>query len=131
MNGVHSIFDDYEVWLDNLIYLINPSGKARCYVFGIFNPEEVDVLVKARRSGEDGPWQAGWNCFSQKSIRSCVEAHGLGCIFHPFTIEIDLPRRADDPLRAWTFLLGSGKRAIVNGTQVLHNYSLLEIYHSD
>lgn len=129
--GVHSIFDEVGPWLDNLLRMLKPGGRA--YVFGMFNPEEVDVLVRVRyaglptgKAGKKNPWQSGWNMVSERTVRDYLGTKGYSATFHPFTLPIDLPKQKD-PLRSWTFKLKNDKRIIVNGTQVLHHFSLLEI----
>ena len=130
MNGVHSIFDDIHPWLENMLSLVDHSNQGMAFIFGIFNPEDVDVLVKARYANQtqNSPWQAGWNCFSQKSIQRALEKLSVTSFyFHNFRIEIDIPRHKADPLRSWTFLYQDGTRGITNGTMILHNFMLLEI----
>jgi len=129
MNGVHSIFDDFYPWLDHVLELTN-TARGRAYIFGIWNSEDVDVLVKARYSGEsmDSPWQAGWNCFSMKSCQKYLaKLHVKSAVFYDFKIEIDIPRNTEDPLRSWTFFYKDGTRGIINGTMLLHDFKLLEI----
>lgn len=129
MNGVHSIFDELRPWLTNLVNLIDQEAGGRGYVFGIFNPEPFDVLVKARPAGEEqGPWQAGWNCFSTASVSKILTELGANHTFHPWTIGIDVPRHPEDPLRSWTFHHQDGTRGIINATQILHHFYLLEIH---
>ena len=129
--GVHSIFDEIGPWMQNLLHLLKPGGRA--YVFGMFNPEEVDMLVRVRyaglpagRTGEKNPWQSGWNMLSERTVRDYLKKKGYSAKFYPFTIPIDLSKQKD-PLRSWTFTQEGGKRTIVNGTQILHHFSLLEI----
>ena len=122
--GTHSIFDEAKPWVDNLLRILAPGGRA--YVFGMFNPEDVDVLVRVRYAGRKNPWQSGWNMVSEPTIRDYLKQKGYSAKFYPFTIPIDLPKQKD-PLRSWTFKLANGKRAIVNGTQILHTFSLLEV----
>jgi SAM-dependent methyltransferase len=131
MNGVHSIFDELRPWLENLVKLVDGTSGGCGYVFGIFNPEPFDVLVKARSADEpeDGPWQAGWNCFSTKSVGKILDSIGVSSYqFHRWSIGIDVPRHADDCLRSWSFQYLDGNRGIVNGTQVMHHFMLLEIH---
>jgi len=128
MNGVHSIFDDIDSWLGNAISLVGNNGKL--FIFGIFNPENVDVLVKARYSNQDhdAPWQSGWNCFSIKTFENYLEKKNIKShCFHDFNISIDIPRHESDPFRSWTFLYDDNSRGIINGTMILHKFMLLEI----
>lgn len=130
MSGVHSIFDDVHPWLENVVSLVDRSRNGKAFIFGIFNPEDVDVLVKARYAnpGADTSWQAGWNCFSRTTIEQALgEMNVQSCSFRDWTIGIDIARHEGDPLRSWTFQYLDGTRGIVNGTMVLHRFALLEI----
>lgn len=127
LNGVHSIFDDLKPWITNLLSLCSENG--RVYVFGNFNPSDVDLLVKARYStlDESKPWQLGFNLWSKKTMELYLDEIGADYRFYDFEIGIDLGKHPDDPFRSWTFKAAEDKRMIVNGTQILRNLSLLEI----
>lgn len=122
--GVHSLFDNYS-WIDNLMELV--SDKGRVYIFGFFNPEDVDVLIKLRRSNDTGPWQTGWNIFSKRSISNYLQNKGLTFRFKDWKIGIDLAGDPNDPLRSKTLKLEDGTRLIYMGAQLLLHFSLLEI----
>ena len=62
MSGVNYLLLDYEVWLRNLLSVT----RASAYVYGIFNPEDVDVYSTVRRS-EDKTSSTPWNLISEKS----------------------------------------------------------------
>lgn len=127
INGVHSIFDDIEDWLGNALNLVSRNGKL--FVFGIFNKEDVDVLVRVKYSHQstDDPWQSGWNCFSVKSFENCLGRKSINSFcFHEFILPIDIPKQ-DDPLRSWTFKYSDQTRGTINGSMILHNFMLLEI----
>ena len=125
MSGVHSIFDRHEPWLDQLLKLAGERG--RVFVFGIFNPENLDVLIKVRASGSQGPWQSGWNLVSKDTVGGYLRAKGRTFRFHDWEIPLDLPPHPDDPLRSWTVRLENGRRQIVNGLQLIPTFSVLEI----
>jgi len=125
MFGVVSIFDDFETVFENFIELIKPSGVG--YVFGIFNSENVDVLLKARRSDEGEPYQTSCNLFSKYTISKFLEKKNIEHTFTDWKISIDIPKHETDPLRTWTIRDENGVRLNVNGMQLLHTYSLLEI----
>ncbi len=118
MAGVNYLFADPAPWLKNIVELT--EGTA--YVFGIFNPEDLDVRMMVSRSGsaEVQPW----NLISQKSI-SCH----LGDISHrfiPWNMPIHNPRLHEDPLRSWT-IPSDGSYLIVNGMQMIQRFAALEI----
>lgn len=125
MLGVNMIFDDHRQWLDNVVTLLSPGGRA--FIMGLFNPEDIDVLIKARKANEEGAWEAGWNLISRKTISAYLNRLAIDHSFIEWNINIDLPRHEQDALRSWTFKDENGKRIVVNGTQVIHHFALLEI----
>ncbi|OGT32225.1 MAG: hypothetical protein A3E87_04935 [Gammaproteobacteria bacterium RIFCSPHIGHO2_12_FULL_35_23] len=129
MSGVHSIFDDYKHSLNHLLNLVDFDNKGRAFIFGIFNPEDVDVLVKVKKINkkENDQWESGWNCFSKKGITNYLRSKGYSSNFNDFHITIDVDKRADNPLRSWTIKLDNGARMIVHGSQIIHHFSLLTI----
>ena len=127
--GVHSIFEEFEPTFSNLISWVKPGG--RCYIFGIFNAYPVDVYIKYRaseRSGK-GPFEAGWNMFSMKSITRFLDQHPAvsGHTFHKFTISVDLQPNPADPVRSWTFKNAESHRLITNGLSIIQQQYALEI----
>lgn len=50
MLGLNSLFSEYEPWVNNLLKIIKETGIV--YVFGPFNPSNLDVQVNVRQSGE-------------------------------------------------------------------------------
>lgn len=124
MLGVHSIFEDCRPILHNLLDLIGPGGRG--YVFGIFNPEDLDVLIRVRPSCSDGPWETGWNLFSRATISSYLHDLNVAHSFYDFMLDIDIPKNGDDPLRTWTVNLENGK-LVQNGIQLIHTFALLEL----
>jgi len=130
MQGVMSIFDDFETTLDNLLAWTRPGG--RIYVFGLVNPWPVDVWIKIRRSDDPDPEhrEPGWNIFSRASLgRFLDERLGPGRHrFTPFEMPFDLEPHPDDPVRSWTFRDASGRRLFTNGLCLLLNLEILEIW---
>lgn len=126
MLGVLSIFDDYEMILDNAVSMLDTGGGIM--VFGIFNPEDIDILIKARKAGKnDDVWEPGWNYFSKKSVENyCVERN-LQYEWVSFDFKLDIDKHVDDPLRSWTVDLADGRKMIVNGLQLIHQFYLLKI----
>lgn len=118
MAGVNYLFADPAPWLRNICALT----KGKAYVFGVFNPEDLDVRMMVSRPGsaEVQPW----NLISQKAISLC-----LGNTLHrfiPWNLPIANPRVYDDPLRSWTIPSGDGY-LVINGMQIIHRFAVLEI----
>tara|TARA_B100001105_G_C22391610_1_gene444651 strand:- start:63 stop:788 length:726 start_codon:yes stop_codon:yes gene_type:complete len=125
MTGVLSIFDDCETVLENFLGLIKPKGIG--YIFGIFNSYDIDALIKIRNSNYQDEWESGWNLFSKSSISKILDGKNIQYSFSDWNIDIDIPKHEDDPLRSWTIKDENKSQLIVNGIQLLHTYSLLEI----
>jgi len=124
MVGVHPIFDDVFHVFDNVINMLKENGQA--HIFGIFNDNNIDMIVKVKDSSAESPWKVGWNLFSKKAVENYLKNKGLTCEFIDWEIPIDI-LKTDDPLRSWTFKDEHGKRMVINGTGIIHTFSLLLI----
>ncbi|MBT5469731.1 MAG: class I SAM-dependent methyltransferase [Nitrospina sp.] len=123
MVGVHPIFDECQPWIKNIIsQLLKKNGQA--FIFGPFNSDNVDIIVRARRSEDMGPWELGWNTFSIKTMSNFLNELNMNFKFYNFSIGIDIEKQ-NDPLRAWTVKLESGERLQVNGAGLVRNQGLL------
>jgi SAM-dependent methyltransferase len=126
--GVHSIFDEFETCLNNLIKFTKPGGGA--YVFGMFNPFPVDVIIKYKESEnfDRDVFESGWNIFSQKSVSLFLVNHPKvkSFSFIPFEMKVSLTRQ-QDIIRSWTIQDSTGNNLITNGLCIVQPIFLLEI----
>jgi SAM-dependent methyltransferase len=126
--GVHSIFDDIEPVLRNVLSWTRPGGRA--FVVGLFNEHPVDVWVRYRLAEGHPPEhrESGWNVFSRVSVERFLAAElGTGAYrFVPFTMPIDLDPHPSDPVRTWTLATERG-RVLVNGLSLIVNIEILEL----
>lgn len=127
MMGVHSIFDEINQWLDPMVDLLERKKNSVIYVFGFFNPEDLDVLIRSRPSSTKGPWEAGWNLYSRKSVMDYCENKGWNCTFLDFQIGIDIPKNEADPLRSYTIMMKDDKRMVMNGMQLVQPFGFMVI----
>jgi len=128
MNGVHSIFDDHRVWLDNIKCLTKEGGHA--FVFGLFNPEPVDVYVKVRMSdtkSNTDELESGWNVISINTISNYLNEINAAYNWEEWKIGIPIEKNKTDPLRSWTIKDAVGEYIIVNGLQQVLRFFLVEI----
>ena len=126
MLGVLSIFDNFEPAINNALRMLKDDGVL--WIFGIFNPENLDVLIKSKYSDrKTDHWESGWNLFSLHSIELYCNKNNLRYEILPFEINIDIEKREDDPLRSWTIMMKDEKRLIVNGLQLVHNFYFIKI----
>ena len=126
--GVHSIFDNFEMPLSNLINFTNFGGKI--YLFGLFNNFPIDVNVKYNLSEDYGNnfSESGWNIFSQESVskflNKCEKVKSF--TFERFEMPFDLHPQVD-PLRSWTVQFIDKQRQLINGLSIIQPFYLLEI----
>lgn len=132
MNGVHPVvtpqesdFDDYKVWFGHLLKLADKRGKI--FVFGIFNPNEADSVVKMRVAKKESPRLLGWSLVSKKTAGDFLKEKKLKFKFYDFQILKDIKKHKEDPLRSWTVPLRDGTRMIMNGAGIVYTLSLLVI----
>jgi trans-aconitate methyltransferase len=122
MSGVNYLYPEYESWLRNILALT--SQKA--YIFGVFNPEDLDVRATVQRAG-DKTSATPWNLISRSSISRFLNSLGARHEFVAWEVPMSISRSQDDPIRSWTIEDKQGKFLVVNGTQILHHFALLEI----
>lgn len=125
MMGVHTIFDDFKPIIQNALKFLKKNGIL--YIFGIFNPENLDVIIRSKYSDRECNWERGWNLFSIYSLNKYCNEIGCSVEFIPFHIEIDIPKHDNDPLRSWTIDIRDGEKMVLNGLQLVHNFYLAKI----
>lgn len=125
MLTIHSHVDAIEPCLDNVLSLVEDAGKA--ILFGLFNPEPVDVLVRVRvsRDGDSG-WMPGWNVHSRASWATQLERRSCRFTFHDYVVPDSMPTYTDDPLRTRRAVL-DGQLVLRNGASLILPFALLEI----
>ena len=126
--GVHPIFDDFEKCFSNLVLWAKPKGKI--FIYDLFNPYPVDVLIKFRFSKDykKGPYKKNWNIFSQESVSRFLKKNKSikNFQFEEFEMPFDLKPKKD-PARSWT-IKSNKKRLTTNGLSIIQRQILLSIY---
>lgn len=125
MLGVLSIFDDFRPIIQNALDFLKKNGFL--YIFGIFNPENLDIIIRSKYSDRECDWERGWNYFFIYSLKKYCNEIGCSIEFLPFHIEIDIPKHNNDPLRSWTINISDDEKMILNGLQLVHNFYLAKI----
>jgi trans-aconitate methyltransferase len=122
MNGVNYLFSDYGSYLRNIISLTARTA----YVFGVFNPEDLDVFAHVKRSGDPASVTA-WNLISRRSINLFLDGLDVKHRFIDWELTMANPRRHEDPIRSWTVATKEGNPLVVNGMQFIHRFAVLQI----
>jgi SAM-dependent methyltransferase len=123
MLTLHSHFDDIDSWLDHLLQLVRPGGGA--WIFGPFNPNGVDVLVRLRKSGQS-EWLPGWNMLSRQTFEAALHARRLSWRFRTYVPGEPCNADDDDPLRTRAVNLND-EPVFTNGAGLILSFALLEI----
>ena len=126
MSGVIYLFPEFEPWLRNIVSLT--AGSA--YIFGVFNPDDLDVRATVQRS-TDKTSATPWNVISRKSIGAFLDSIGMRYRFIDWEMPIPIPKSHEDPLRSWTIPTADGHLLVVNGMQIIHRFSVLQVDVAD
>jgi SAM-dependent methyltransferase len=121
MSGVSYLFPQFEPWVRHVVSLTEGSA----YVFGVFNPEDLDVRAVVQRPGDDA--STPWNVISQRSISLLLDRMRLAHRFIPWEMPFAIPRTHEDPLRSWTVEMSDGRYLVINGMQIVHRFAVLQI----
>lgn len=128
MAGLHYLFPDTRRWLSNVLSILRPGGTA--YVFGLFNPEPLDVISSIRRPGHPSS-STPYVLISKETVGlildSIQSANHPSYQFFDWEMPFQIERTKDDPMRSWTIRADDGHYLTVNGTQMLQRFSALEI----
>ena len=125
MLGVMSVFDDFKPSLSECLRVAKPD--ANVFVFGQFNENDLDVLIRYRYCNND-VWNRGWNIFSKYSIDSFLRIRTdiEKWSYEKFRLPFDLEKK-DDPIRSWTETNARGERVFKNGLNMEINLQILHI----
>jgi len=124
--GVLQILDDIDIFFKNIISLLDENGT--CLIFGLFNPEPVNVFITAKRTDiEFNHLETGWNLFSIDYISKHLTKLNLKYEWKEWNIDIPLQKN-DDPFRSWTENKTEKGYVVVNGLQIIHRFYLLKIF---
>ena len=125
MLGVHSIFDDLYLVLKKLKTL-RKNKSSKIFIFGIWNPFDVDVFVRLRTKNSN-TLEKGWNVFSLSLLRQYLKKLKLKCSIFRFNLKIKILKNKADPLRSWTLSYKKNKNIVINGSNIIHHFYLIEI----
>lgn len=125
MLTIHSLFDEIEPALLALLRTVKKGG--RVFVFGLFNPAPLDVLVKVRLPGETDHFESGWNIHSEAAVAAFLQAQGYTFSFARYTPAREKQSDDEGNFSSWTQQLADGSLQLINGLQLIHRFALLEI----
>ena len=120
--GVISIFDDLDIFINNLKKSLKKDGYL--FIFNSFNEYDFDAIVSYKDlNSKIKNYQSGWNIWSIKTIQKYFKKR---LIKHKFEIKFDIRKKKEDLLRTWTVNINK-KRYFINSLQIIQNQMFLEI----
>jgi len=123
MSGVLSIFDEIEVVLNNMLKHIKCKGYG--YIFGGFNKEDIDVIVRYKNNYlNSNIWESGWNMFSINSVKKILTPYISDFNVYKFNLTKELAKK-DNPVKSYTLKLESGELLILTGGNIIRDFYLL------
>lgn len=125
MLTLHSLFDEIEPVLSAILKTVRKGG--RVFLFGLFNPVELDVIIRIKKPGAGNVPETGWNIHSELTVAAFLKKHGFDFTFTRYKVE-DIKLSDDDGhFSSWTQELSDGSLQLINGAQLIHPFALLEI----
>lgn len=125
--GVLPIFDDYKLFLNNLIKFTKKKGKI--FIAALFNNYPLDVYIKYQKSEDYKKkfLEPGWNIFSKQTILKFLKKNKKvkKVYYKDFQIRKNLKKNINNPVRSWTFRNRNGKLITTNGLSLILPTSIL------
>ncbi len=125
MDGVHSIFDDVNIWIENLIKFT--KRKSKIFIFGSFNPEPYDVLVRVKKSNSK-IFETGFNRISLDTIIKGFKKRNYKVNFKKFNLTLNLKKNMKDPRRTYTVRLKNNENLTINGLEQISSKFLIKAW---
>src|SRR3989338_307547 len=116
MGGVLSIFDDFQRPLKSIARHLKPKGWG--YIFGNFNREDIDVLVRYKNHyAGSKKWESGLNLYSLRSMKAALQKFSGKINFYEFKLSRDLAK-GKDPVKSYTLNTREKGRIVLNGANI-------------
>jgi len=87
------------------------------YIFGTFNTENIDTLVKFKNNYTKSNWEKGLNSFSIKTISNFLKNKNLVFKFKKFNLPFNLKKKKN-PIISYTLNNPGKSQVILNGANI-------------
>tara|TARA_B100001063_G_scaffold3693_1_gene2717 strand:+ start:9371 stop:10057 length:687 start_codon:yes stop_codon:yes gene_type:complete len=120
-SGVLAFYDNFSKPLNKMLSFLKKNSYL--YIFGTFNTENIDTLIKFRNNYTKSKWEKGLNSFSIKTISNFLKKKNVEYKFKKFKIPFNLKKKMN-PIISYTFNSKDNDKIILNGANVR-----LELYY--
>jgi len=114
-SGVLAFYDDYTKPINKMLSFLKQNSYL--YIFGTFNTENIDTLVKFRNNYTKSNWEKGLNSFSIKTISNFLRNKNLLFEFKRFNLPFKLKKKKN-PIISYTLNKTKKSQVILNGANV-------------
>ena len=114
-SGVLAFYDDFSKPLNKMISFLKKNGHL--YIFGTFNSENIDTLVKFRNNYTNSKWEKGLNSFSIKTISKFLKQKKIRFKFYKFKLPFNL-KKNKNPIISYTLNDSKKNQVILNGANI-------------
>ena len=114
-SGVLAFYDDYTKPINKMLSFLKKNSYL--YIFGTFNTENIDTLVKFRNNYTKSNWEKGLNSFSIKTISNFLRNKNLLFEFKRFNLPFKLKKKKN-PIISYTLNKTKKSQVILNGANV-------------
>ncbi len=114
-SGVLAFYDNFSMPLKKMISFLKKNSYL--YVFGTFNSENIDTLIKFKNNYTRSKWERGLNSFSIKTISNFLKKKNIKYKFKKFELPFNLKKNVN-PIISYTLKCSKTKRLILNGANI-------------
>ena len=119
--GVISFFDNYKIFIDKMVNLLNKNGTIS--LFSGFTENDYNVYVQYKH--KDGRNQSGLNMHSLNEIIDYLEKKGFAVNKKKFIPEANL-RRKKNPLNSFFLFDNNNNKVLANGLNIIRNFYFIK-----
>jgi len=114
-SGVLAFYDDYSKPINKMLSFLKKNSYL--YIFGTFNTENIDTLVKFKNNYTKSNWEKGLNSFSIKTISNFLKNKNLVFKFKKFNLPFNLKKKKN-PIISYTLNNPGKSQVILNGANI-------------
>ena len=123
-SGVLAFYDNFSKAIDKMTSFLKRNSNL--YIFGTFNSQDIDTIIKFRNNYTKSGWEKGLTSFSIKSVSNYLTKKKYKFSFKKFDIPFNLKKKTN-PIISYTLSYSKNKRIILNGANIKMELFYLKI----
>ena len=114
-SGVLAFYDNYSKVINKMLSFLKKNSYL--YIFGTFNSEDIDTIVKFKNNYTNSTWEKGLNSFSKKRVSNFLKKKKYKFNFKKFDIPFNLKKKKN-PILSYTLKSSKNRKIILNGANI-------------